>query len=689
MLKRYWPFLALTLIAVAVYQVWLSFEHFANANGGHLYFKESLAAYVQPSVWVGSYGFGQIDAMLFMVPINFLRGLLAIVGFDANISDKIFFLWPFAFLTGIGSFLLCRYIVKNNAAAFIGALVFCYNTYFIAITTKGHMSLLLAATFAPLGVLFFMRALDERKKNQAIYSALVFFIVSSYDFRIVYMLFFILSFYFLYSVFIRDQFSKMDFLAKTYIYAAFCLVSAGLNLYWIFPLLTTNFFVESDAVNRDVISYSLNTLKAMNLFHPFWTGGIPDWFDGQKISFYFGLVSLMAFGGLFLKRKNSRVVFWGGVAILGILLSKQTGAPFAEIYLWLRDNLPGFGAFREASKFYFIIILAYSILISAFCQFFLEIQSKNGILKKLKFVPVIFAGVLFLWNTKPILTGEIETFFTPKKASEDYVVLKNYLYSQKEYFRVLYILEEVEWPYYDNIHPKIDVKVTNRAEWKEFVRNKGQGSQPKTKEKINSILSQGSSNNLLDISSVKYIVVDPDYFSADWNQFSYLNKVDIGLEELAIFENKNYRPHLYLTNDLETIYRAYNNSDVFYEFISPSEYRIRIEHLKEPGYLNFSEAYYPNWKIRVGEFHWYNVLFENGYFLADRYHFKNDAFLNSFYLDPEYIKNNLAKDQYKINPDGSLDLSLTVYFESQSYLYLGLIISGGILIGSFLYLAWK
>lgn len=51
-------------------------------------------------------------------------------------------------------------------------------------------------------------------------------------------------------------------------------------------------------------------------------------------------------------------------------------------------------------------------------------------------------------------------------------------------------------------------------------------------------------------------------------------------------------------------------------------------------------------------------------------------YANQWTIDPEYIKANYSKEYYKENPDGSIDVRMTLYFKPQSYFYLGLIISG-------------
>jgi hypothetical protein len=94
----------------------------------------------------------------------------------------------------------------------------------------------------------------------------------------------------------------------------------------------------------------------------------------------------------------------------------------------------------------------------------------------------------------------------------------------------------------------------------------------------------------------------------------------------------------------------------------------------------FSENYNPNWNIYQQNLKWTNILFNKSIPLPESLHTKNKFNLNSFAIDPEYIKANFDKSMYKENPDGSIDVELTLYFKPQSYFYLGIIISGTTLI---------
>jgi len=70
--------------------------------------------------------------------------------------------------------------------------------------------------------------------------------------------------------------------------------------------------------------------------------------------------------------------------------------------------------------------------------------------------------------------------------------------------------------------------------------------------------------------------------------------------------------------------------------------------------------------------------------LDDTHKMVND-YANQWTIDPDYIKANFNKSYYQQiceveNPDGSIDVELILYFKVQSYFYLGLAISGIVLI---------
>jgi hypothetical protein len=245
--------------------------------------------------------------------------------------------------------------------------------------------------------------------------------------------------------------------------------------------------------------------------------------------------------------------------------------------------------------------------------------------------------------------------------------------------------------------------------WGNLVDYGGDGNSWPMQGQIVDVLKENFSNQLLNVSSIKYVIVpiedtasDDDFFIdyggaqnpniRQWyidqlNQISWLKKIDIGTTDLVVYENENYRPHIYTTASLETIYRDVPYANVSSTQINPTEYTVHLTNVTSSVFVNFSESFDPNWKVHVGPFAWYDAFGAN-YFLPDSFHFQNDATLNSFIIDPNYIRQNLPASAYKVNPDGSIDVDLTIYFKQQSYFYVGLIISGATLLACLGYVGW-
>jgi hypothetical protein len=115
---------------------------------------------------------------------------------------------------------------------------------------------------------------------------------------------------------------------------------------------------------------------------------------------------------------------------------------------------------------------------------------------------------------------------------------------------------------------------------------------------------------------------------------------------------------------------------------------VHLTNVTSSVFVNFSESFDPNWKVRVGSFAW-NDAFDKNYFLPDTFHTESDATLNSFYISPDYIRQNLPASAYTVNPDGSINVDLTIYFKPQSYFYVGVIVSGATLLACLGYLGWE
>ncbi len=691
----------IVIVSLLVYNRWLSFSIFTYGDWW-FFFNENMKEFLIHSVWKENYSFGNINLVLWRSPLYFLYGLFGNSGLDFNVADKFISIWPIILMPGLSSFLLMKKIVKYDLAAVIGSFVFSYNTYFLSINTQGHGLLTISSGFAVLSIWLFAKALEKKEAYLFILTSITLFITGSYDFRVLYICIFILIFYFFYYLYIIETDRNINnYISVTIFSFLLFLVLFLLNSYWILALLNSNSLLENDVLTRDLFGNEFfNILRSITLFHPFWTGTEPQWFIVQQIPIYFWLIPIFAFGGLFLNRKNKLILFFGIISLIGVLLAKQISEPFPYLYMWLYDHLLGFNAFREASKFYFIIALGYSVLISASVDWFLINWKTNRLQMCGKCFLILLIAFLFLWNTKPLISGEMNTMFVPRSVPNDNLILNEFISSQKEYFRTLWTPRYSRWGMDTNIHPIISNVDTIGSDWKYFVDQ--QNNWP-IQEQIVDIFKQPFSDNLLDISSIKYIIVplidiendnnffvyygnNRQFYIDELDKIDYIKKINIGTKDIVVYENENYRPHIYMTFEKETIFKKvpYQNAD--YRSENPTEYKISLKNITKPVYLVFSEAYHPEWKIRLGNFNWFPAIIDSNYFLSDKYHLKNDAGFNSFLIDPEYIKANYPQDFYKRYVDGKIDIELTLYFRPQSYLYLGGIISSLTFIGCISYI---
>ncbi|MFA7708324.1 MAG: hypothetical protein WCX73_05225 [Candidatus Pacearchaeota archaeon] len=630
-------------------------------------FSDTLKSLSAPSVWESAINLGGLNQILWRYPLYLFYGFFSIFSFNLNISDKIFIFWPTIILIPWAGFLLIKKVTNSDMGAFFGAILFSFNTYIISSNSNGHIMLPLAFSFGTFSFIFFMKFFESDKMVDLIISALFMFVCTIYDLRAEYIWLFI---FFAYGIFIFVLSKANKKVYKKILF--FLILIVLLNLYWIFGFISSNFFGNNPVLDRNLFGNSFWTLKnSISLSHPFWSFFGPQWFIVHEVQVYFWVIVLFVFFAFLFKKQNKDIIFFGIIALIGIFLSKQVDSPFQNVYPWLYLNFPGFNAFREATKFYFLVVLGYSVLMG-----FIVKKIKDSKIKFTNLILLILL-ILLLLNGIPILFGTSNTLFVKKDIPYDYIILKQYLSSQNDSFKTLWIPTYSRWSFYTREIPMVSIADQVNYDWAVYI-NENQDKDTKTK--IQELVSLSNFNDLLDESSVKYIIIpledikNNDNFFKDYNgnQTAYndiiknknLSLVNIGNENIIIYENKNYKPIIYS-----------NHSNIKFKKISESNYVINITDLSQVDTLHFSEIYNDGWVLKS----------KSGDILP---HQKSLYGLNNYILNPLDIKDNYSKDYYTENPDGSINVELIMYFKPQSYFYLGLIISGTTLLACIGYLVY-
>jgi len=697
-LKRNIYVILLVVFPLITYHTWLfTFGIIKTGDWGY-YYKEAMSTLNIHwfGLWLGD-TYGRVLIDIGQAPTYALYGYLTkFFNFDFVLNQRLVYLYPVALFTPLFSYLFLRTLKFNKTASFVGALVYAFNTYFLVLQT-GHMTLMGAFCFAPLVILMYIETLNILTIPRALITGLLLSLEFAYEPRAAYVTVWILFFYAVYFLFFVQRKLTIRSFLKIGIIAFIPVIVLGLlNLYWVIGLANTSSNGIGIILGRSLFGDEFyNILYSLTLFHPFWTGKEIASFHPQPIPPYFWIIPLFAILGLFLNRKNKYVLFFGFISLLGIFFSKQVAQPFVNVYPWLYSHLPGFSAFREASKFYFLVALGYSVLIGAFINWLWKNWTTNKLRIYGKYLLAFLVVALFLWNTKSLITGEAKTLFIERKINNDYLIVKNFIKKQDEYFRTFWVPQGSHFSFTSYIHPLADWSIFQDIS-KRDINEQVIEEKLKPGEVEIRLINKSYANSLLDLSSVKYVfvplretvnddddfisnVMDRGYYIKELNKIPYLSRINIGTKGIVAYENKNYRPHIYITTEKETIYKDVRPQieDVRYEFVSPTEYTVALKNIVNPVYLNFSESYHPQWNLRVGNFNWLEVLLKGNYFISDNYHFENEATFNSYYLNPKQI---CKKFRCIKNKDGSYNINMTLYFAPQSYVYLGLIMSGGVLI---------
>ncbi len=643
------------LILVFLYRVWIFSDGILTFGDWYYFFPESLISSRMSyfNIWVSDFNLGRVVISMGQAPMWGAYGFIYnLFNLPYEFSLKIFHLFPIIFITPISIFILLNSLFKNNSSKFLGVIIYSFNTYFLTLQT-GHLTLLVVFSLLPLIIYLFIESLDKKRVLYSFICGMLLSIGGYYEPRIVYIILFILFVYYIFTLFIIKKTLKNIF-EYSYLALIPILIYLAFNLYWIIPLFNTGNVLSNEIFSRELFGNEFLKLRnALTLYHPFWSSNGPEIFSINNPPIYYWLVPLFAILGLLKNINNKKIIFFGILSIFGILLTKQSSAPFAGLYLWLFENFPGFNAFREASKFFSLIAISYAVLIPSF---FDKAKFKNKYIFLILFSAL---SLIFIYNLKPLVIGSMGTMFVERTIPNDYQILRNKINSDNEYFRTLWIPNYSRWGTLSNEHPKIGLIELINSDWRSYLKNINIKEHATEGEVMNDFLKGPDIRNLMSNYSVRYVVIPLEDTENEDNFFEYygvgrdsyinsvrnlefLNEVDLGMKNVLLFENKEYRKHFW-TNDIP-------QTEIHIINASPTKYEVMIKNIDKSFVLNFSDLYHPNWQVELG----------NNYIIKSD---KSEYGSNSFKIDYSVLR---EKDLINNN-----ELVISVEFESQKYVKLG------------------
>lgn len=542
-------------LMILIYFRWLNFDIFTYGDWNYK-FIQTLRESTMPFAWVGDIGFGSFNEFIWRMPLDVLFGLFSLIGAGLHISDKFLIFWPLALTTVIAPYVFVYELTQRRIAALAATLFYATNTYFLAINSQGHQLLPLAFNFLTIAFAVFIRALRSGNMLHFLVTAVLLFIAGFIDFRVFYIGIFLLS---AYALFFwprtRDKAFRVSLRKKVLLFYA---IAIGLQFYWLFAFAQNYGAESSEVLARSLFGNSYWDLASvMTLHHPFWDGFSTTWFVKNEVPFYFWLVPILAFSTLLLKPRYKYVTFFAVTAIIGILLGKQVSEPFREIYTLLFEYFPGFSAFREATKFYYLTLLGYSVLLGYIVMKVVDSRPK-AFVKKIGrgLLIAVFAG-LCLVNAWPYISGSMERLLSPRSLPPDYALLEKQLETKDQsYSRTLWVPASSRWSYYSQNHPRLNA--TSLLSTK--LDNPGDKRDVPTQHDLLALLNSETFSHYLSLSAIKYVIVplrdidnQNDFFSfyGDSRQpyidaldsLPFLRKVEDTYQELAVYEFRNPKPY--------------------------------------------------------------------------------------------------------------------------------------------------
>jgi len=373
-------------------------------------------------------------------PFHVLTKLLFTLGLPWAVVEKLWFL---------GIVLLCFFGAKRFTSKFlklpwqawVGGLLYVCNTYFLLVLGGGQLGVALAYAIFPWAFSAFVDVFAPGSwRKSAVLGIWMGLLVAS-DLRLGYLG--ILAFG-LYGIFHLAEMRRSIF----YLLAAVG-IALLVNMYWILPILQYGMGVypasatgESSLPFFSVADFS----HAMTLLHPNWPENLFGRVYFQKPEFI--LVPIAAFASLLAPQVFTR--FFAALALVGIFLAKGVNEPAGVVYQWLFGHIPGFVMFRDPTKFYLLISLAYAILIPSFLGTLAKRKAHIGI-----FIACVLLGGMGL----DIFRGKTSHSFQFATLPSEYQSVHDMLAKDTKFSRVLWVPGTSHFSTESELHPAIDANL--------------------------------------------------------------------------------------------------------------------------------------------------------------------------------------------------------------------------------------
>ncbi|MDD5731934.1 MAG: alpha-(1-_3)-arabinofuranosyltransferase family protein [Patescibacteria group bacterium] len=592
----------------------------------------------------------------------------------------------------------------------IPALLYVFNPFYIMMFGWAPVYGFLFV-FAPVIFKLFASIFLEHKTNRwvwlKLFLAFLFFSPVALNISLFGLLLLIIFLFWTYCVFFTRPQWKV-FIKKTIISIIIIIIA---NSFWLFPIAKSYKSIFGGATVYQTNFYDISLMKspiigALTLNGYYWfdkktAEGIPFYKYASQYQFpsemiLFVMIILSVLGLIFIKNRGKKragfSVFFLSLFLIGVFLSKGTAPPFGWLYKECLTNIKACGIYRSSDlKFPYLVIFSLPFLFS----YFLIILSKY---KRFRIFNFVFLSAFVVYLGWPFIIGSvIDNQYKVKIPNYWYTTAKE-LESTKTNGRVLLLpknfspFDEFSWGYNG---AWLTTQLVNRSSvgytlgYGSSIQEKGFMSVNKVYDYLEKGDTEAFFNSLGDFG-IDTIIQRNDLLaeknvasvSAYGGNLDFYKKENLTPILDSILENKKTIGAV----DIYTVPKKYikpkiNSDNATFEKINPTKYIVHIKNLNKDQEIKFLESYDEGWKLFYTKENsslslYYDLLnLSNKRAVFGETHKMIYDYANSWTISPEFVKRNLPSRSYHQNSDGSVDIDLIIYFQPQSYFYLGSIIT--------------
>lgn len=314
-----------------------------------------------PTIWDQTLGFGGQNRFedAFRYPVYALSGVVGFLGGSWTVAEKLVYFLPYAVLLPTAGWLFAREVMGRTRWALLAPLLLLGSSY-LMLEANVHVPLTIAEAVGLLALTAFLRAMRRRSIAWAIGVGLLLAVSMVFDARPVYLTGLMMALYIV--VLALADLNWRRTLHRILLAGLAAAVFGISQAYWLLPLLAyghTPHLPTPPEPNFNVVTLD----HGISGVSDFWTGGAEALLVEAPLNPAFMILPLLAFIPLLRRRVAPEVLWLVLAAVIAAFMAKTDNPPLGALYDWMYVHIPGWRLFREGSKFLYIVVAAYSVLV--------------------------------------------------------------------------------------------------------------------------------------------------------------------------------------------------------------------------------------------------------------------------------------------------------------------------------------